>query len=69
MLQDSAQKKIPMMIAGNKIDLREQMKEEGKRCISYDDGHRLAREYDALFIETSAKDGDYVHETAVEFAR
>ena len=29
----------------------------------------MFQEYDALFIETSAKEGDFVQETAVEFAR
>jgi hypothetical protein len=31
------------MIVGNKIDLRDQMRAEGKRVIEHDDGARLAK--------------------------
>ncbi|ELT94782.1 hypothetical protein CAPTEDRAFT_160577 [Capitella teleta] len=61
--------KIPLMIAGNKTDLRREFEAEGRRCVRTDEGHRLAREYDALFIETSAKEGDYILEAVTELAR
>ncbi len=57
------------MIVANKIDLRNQLRAEGKRVIEHDDGAKLAKEYNALFIETSAKDGTNSNETLIELAR
>ena len=41
--QDGAQKKIPIMLCGNKMDLREEYVQEGKRCVRTEDGQKLAR--------------------------
>ncbi|XP_064599676.1 ras and EF-hand domain-containing protein homolog [Liolophura sinensis] len=68
-IEDGAQKKIPMMLCGNKTDLREDMENQGRRTVRFEDGVRLAREFDALFIETSAKSGDNIHEAVLELAR
>ena len=42
-LQDGAQKKIPIMLIGNKNDLRPECEKQGRRVVTHDDGHRLAR--------------------------
>ncbi|CAF0765198.1 unnamed protein product [Adineta ricciae] len=68
-INESTSKKVSVMIVANKIDLRDQMRAEGKRVIERDDGARLAKEYQALFIETSAKDGTNSNETLIELAR
>lgn len=68
-ISDSTPKKVSVMIVANKIDLRDQMRNEGKRVIECAEGIRLAKEYNALFIETSAKDGTNSIETLVELAR
>ncbi|KAL5012028.1 hypothetical protein ScPMuIL_010579 [Solemya velum] len=68
-INDSAQKQIPIMLAANKTDMRAESMDQGRRVIQRDDGQRLAREFEALFIETSAKDGSNVHETVIELSR
>ena len=42
-LQDGAQKKIPIMLCGNKCDLRDECPEEGKKYVKTEDGQRLAK--------------------------
>ncbi|CAF1552156.1 unnamed protein product, partial [Didymodactylos carnosus] len=66
---EATTKKVPVMIVANKIDLRDQMRSEGRRVIEHDDGMKLAKDYGALFIETSAKDGTNSNETLIELAR
>ena len=39
MLQDGAQKRLPIMLVGNKCDLRN----ENASCVKLEDGQRLAR--------------------------
>ncbi|CAF0789136.1 unnamed protein product [Adineta ricciae] len=68
-ITDSTPKKVSVMIVANKIDLRDQMRAEGKRVIEKAEGEKLARMYKALFIETSAKDGTNSSETLYELAR
>ena len=42
-INESAPKKVSIMIIANKIDLRDQVRSEGKRVIEHDDGARLAK--------------------------
>jgi len=42
-LQDGAQKKIPIMLIGNKTYLRSESEKQGRRVVTHDDGQRLAR--------------------------
>lgn len=55
-----------IILIGNKIDVdhidTEKEKQIGPRCVSYSEGERLARVYNARFFETSAKDGVNVTE-------
>ncbi|XP_071956591.1 ras and EF-hand domain-containing protein homolog isoform X5 [Antedon mediterranea] len=68
-IEDGAQKTIPVMICANKIDARAQASAEGLRCIRTEDGERLAKSFNALFIETSAKDGSNINEAVMELGR
>ncbi|CAF2414669.1 unnamed protein product [Rotaria sp. Silwood2] len=68
-ITDSTPKRVSVMIVANKIDLRDQMRAEGKRVIEKIEGLKLAKEYKALFIETSAKDGTNSNEALAELAR
>ncbi|XP_069481280.1 ras and EF-hand domain-containing protein-like [Ambystoma mexicanum] len=66
-IRNSTDKPIPMMLIGNKIDLREEMPEP--RGVHTSDGEKLARAYSSLFCETSAKDGTNVVEAVLHLAR
>ncbi|XP_012934807.2 ras and EF-hand domain-containing protein [Aplysia californica] len=68
-IEEGAQKKIPFMLVGNKTDAREELESQGRRVVKYEDGVRLSRELDALFIETSAKDGSNITEAVIELTR
>ncbi|KAK3101207.1 hypothetical protein FSP39_001755 [Pinctada imbricata] len=68
-IEESSQKKIPIMLCGNKSDLREDAEKIGRKVVKYDDGQRLAREFDGLFIETSAKEGCNITEAVTELSR
>lgn len=47
---------VPMILVGNKIDL-------GQREVSKEEAEEVARKYDALYVETSAKTGENVQQT------
>ncbi|KAL0968306.1 hypothetical protein UPYG_G00265110 [Umbra pygmaea] len=66
-IQESTDERLPMCVIGNKVDLREE-RPEGS-CVSTVDGERLARTYNALFCETSAKEGTNVVEAVLHLAR
>ena len=57
------------MLCANKVDLRLEACAAGRRCVSTDEGERAAREHSAVFIETSAKDGNNVFDALVHLAR
>ncbi|XP_071852091.1 ras and EF-hand domain-containing protein homolog isoform X7 [Apostichopus japonicus] len=68
-VEDGAQKTVPIMICANKVDRRAAAVAEGVRCVRTEDGERLASSFDALFIETSAKDNCNVEEAVIELVR
>ena len=57
------------MLCANKVDLRLEACAAGRKCVSTDEGERTAREHSAIFIETSAKDGNNVFDALVHLAR
>ncbi|XP_041756223.2 ras and EF-hand domain-containing protein [Coregonus clupeaformis] len=69
MIEDMSQDDIPIMLVGNKCDLREQALQDGITCVSTSYGEKLAMTYNALFCETSAKDGSNVIEAVLHLAR
>lgn len=68
-VEEGSEQKLPIMIVANKTDLRSDSEADGKRCVTYEEGKRLARDNDALFIETSAKNGHNIYEAVTELAR
>ena len=64
-----SEKRIPIMLCANKVDLRLEACAAGRKCVSTDEGERTAREHSAVFIETSAKDGNNVFDALVHLAR
>ncbi|XP_037350099.1 ras and EF-hand domain-containing protein [Talpa occidentalis] len=69
MIEDATHKSIPIMLVGNKADLRDSTAAEGQKCVSGYFGEKLAMTYGALFCETSAKDGSNIVEAVLHLAR
>ncbi|XP_036186621.1 ras and EF-hand domain-containing protein isoform X3 [Myotis myotis] len=69
MIEDAATESIPIMLVGNKADLRESAAAEGEKCVPAYFGEKLAMNYGALFCETSAKDGSNIVEAVLHLAR
>ncbi|CAG5134148.1 unnamed protein product [Candidula unifasciata] len=68
-IEEGSHKKVPIMLVGNKTDARAELEKQGRRVVKYDDGVRLSREIEALFIESSAKDGSNIYEAVIELTR
>ena len=66
-ITESSDKPIPIIVIGNKTDLRDTIK--NRRVIQTEEGKKMARDYNALFIETSAKDGSNIEESLIEMCR
>lgn len=47
---------VPIVLVGNKTDLHQE------RAVSFDEGKRLAEQWKAVFVETSAKQNESVDE-------
>nr|XP_030114204.3 ras and EF-hand domain-containing protein [Taeniopygia guttata] len=69
MIEDATHENIPIMIVGNKADLRQDVMEQGQKCVPINYGEKLAMTYNALFCETSAKDGSNIVEAVLHLAR
>ncbi|KAM3925553.1 ras and EF-hand domain-containing protein [Leptodactylus fuscus] len=65
-IKNSCDRYIPLMLIGNKTDLRTEGNESG---IQTSMGEKLAMAYSSLFCETSAKDGTNVVEAVLHLAR
>uniref|UniRef100_A0A673CCP7 RAS and EF-hand domain containing n=1 Tax=Sphaeramia orbicularis TaxID=375764 RepID=A0A673CCP7_9TELE len=61
MIEEVSQENIPMMLVGNKSDLRK----DGVNCVPTSYGEKLSMTYSTLFCETSAKDGSNVLEAVL----
>ncbi|XP_056628820.1 ras and EF-hand domain-containing protein homolog isoform X2 [Triplophysa dalaica] len=68
-IEDVSHDDIPIMLVGNKTDMRTQALQEGETCIPTSYGEKLAMTYSALFCETSAKDGSNIIEAVLHLAR
>ncbi|KAL2092997.1 hypothetical protein ACEWY4_010309 [Coilia grayii] len=66
-IRDSTEDSIPCCLIGNKVDLRDE--KPGGHCVSSVHGEKLAMTYNALFCETSAKEGTNVVEAVLHLAR
>ncbi|XP_065601718.1 ras and EF-hand domain-containing protein [Cyrtonyx montezumae] len=69
MIGDATHENIPIMMVGNKADLRQVFTEQGQKCVPVSYGEKLAMTYNALFCETSAKDGSNIVEAVLHLAR
>ncbi|KAG2470815.1 ras and EF-hand domain-containing protein isoform X1 [Polypterus senegalus] len=66
-IRESTDDPIPVIVIGNKTDLREELPESS--CVHTTHGEKLAMAYGALFCETSAKEGTNVVEAVLHLAR
>ncbi len=71
LLQNNDNKRVPLMLIGNKIDLRDKVT---TRTLGRDDGEKLAEKLreefeEVYFFETSAKTGEGVKEAFDHFVR
>ncbi|XP_008564225.1 PREDICTED: ras and EF-hand domain-containing protein [Galeopterus variegatus] len=69
MIEDAAHETIPIMLVGNKADLRDSATTKEQKCVTGYVGEKLAMTYGALFCETSAKDGSNIVEAVLHLAR
>ncbi|XP_061134801.1 ras and EF-hand domain-containing protein isoform X1 [Syngnathus typhle] len=66
MIEDMGQEDVPIMLVGNKCDLRQ----GAANCVPTSYGEKLAMQtYNTLFCETSAKDGSNILEAVLHLAR
>lgn len=52
--------KLPLIIVGNKIDLRPENEEQRKLFVSFVDGLHMATDCEATFVESSVRSGEHV---------
>ncbi|CAF87145.1 unnamed protein product, partial [Tetraodon nigroviridis] len=64
-LQEVCPEDIPIMLVGNKCDMRQ----AGANSVPTSYGEKLAMTYNTLFCETSAKDGSNTLEAVLHLAR
>ncbi|XP_063769882.1 ras and EF-hand domain-containing protein [Pseudophryne corroboree] len=69
MIEDSTHDSIPIMMVGNKADLRQVLSDQGHKCVPTSYGEKLSMTYRALFCETSAKEGSNIVEAVLHLAR
>ncbi|KAG9486801.1 ras and EF-hand domain-containing protein [Eleutherodactylus coqui] len=69
MIEDSTNASVPIMMVGNKADLRQTVSEQGHKCVPTSYGEKLSMTYGALFCETSAKEGSNIVEAVLHLAR
>ena len=56
-IKDNADKKIPIILVGNKCDINDE-----KRKVTFEEGEKKGNEFQIPFFETSCKDGINVKE-------
>jgi len=68
-IDDVSEKRIPIILCGNKVDQRAIQQADGRRCVGAEEGEKMARENSAIFMETSSKDGSNILDSLVLLAR
>lgn len=68
-LKDVSEKRVPIYICGNKMDLRADALEQGITCIKTEQGEQMARDNGAVLLETSSKSGFNVPSAIIGLCR
>lgn len=70
--QEVSEKRIPIMLCGNKTDMRTKSLVQNHQqsvVVPFEAGERMASTEQAIFLETSTKDGSNVIEALVQLSR
>ncbi|XP_045104323.1 ras and EF-hand domain-containing protein homolog isoform X1 [Portunus trituberculatus] len=68
-IDDTCQTRVPLVLCGNKEDMRATAAADGRSTVSLTEGEKLARDCGAFYIETSCKTGIGVMDALVQLAR
>ncbi|KAL7064567.1 hypothetical protein AAHC03_05516 [Spirometra sp. Aus1] len=68
-IRENANSDVVLMLIGNKIDLRQSDSTFYQRSVSFDEGKKLAEEFGATFMETSATVGMNIDDCIVQLTR
>ncbi|CAL4143385.1 unnamed protein product, partial [Meganyctiphanes norvegica] len=68
-IDDACECRVPLVLCGNKSDLRVTATAKGRTCITEEDGEKLARECGASYFETSSKTGLGVLDALVDLSK
>jgi len=60
---------VPVMIVGNKTDMRSTFQAQGLTCVKAEDGYKVSQQYGLMFIEASCKDGNNVMSSVAQLTK
>jgi Ras and EF-hand domain-containing protein len=67
--QEATGKRVPIILCGNKVDLRAEAKSKGVTCIDMVEGEFLSQDCGAIFLETSSKTGTNIVDSVLTLSR
>ncbi|PNF37796.1 hypothetical protein B7P43_G10138 [Cryptotermes secundus] len=68
-LNEATEQRVPIILCGNKVDLRAEAKSKGVTCIDMVEGEFLSRDCGAIFLETSSKTGTNILDAIITLSR
>ena len=67
--QEVTEQRVPIVLCGNKVDLRAEAQSNGVTCIDMVEGELLSRDFGATFVETSSKTGTNIVDAVITLSR
>uniref|UniRef100_T1JJ01 Uncharacterized protein n=1 Tax=Strigamia maritima TaxID=126957 RepID=T1JJ01_STRMM len=68
-IDDVVDKRLPIMLCSNKTDMRPTALMQGRTIVEPQTGELLARDFGAIYIETSAKNGENISTAMIQLTR
>ncbi|KAJ9586007.1 hypothetical protein L9F63_020345, partial [Diploptera punctata] len=68
-IDEVTEQRVPIILCGNKVDLRAEAQSKGITCIDIVQGELLARDCGAVFLETSSKTGINILDAVLTLSR
>ncbi|CAG2108756.1 unnamed protein product [Medioppia subpectinata] len=68
-IEEAKTKGVPVMIVGNKTDLRSTLMAQDMKYVRAEDGYKIAQQYGLMFVETSCKDGQNIMTSIAELIK